>query len=345
MPDIKFGNYIPAPAFKLPTILKSVQAAEKAGFDSIWIADHLAMLPVGYCPEVWSILGGLTLSTNSVMLGTGVTDPHRRHPALLAQTLATLDQMSQGRMVLGIGPGEAMNLDPYGIPWDKPVARMVEVITILRKLWAEQSVTFDGKFFRLKNAALFIDPLIRKKIPIYIAGNRPRTRQITGELGDGWFPMCESPNLYKKHAEEVAQSAQRAGRSPTDLDYALMTFTAIADNIESALKRVELTRMIFATDTHKLEEGYDLNLEEELNISQAIPSSDFVGKLQNVAEKITDTMITDFTVIGTVEDVIEKIDKFIKAGLTHLVVLNRGPEVMHVYKTYSEQIIPYFKER
>lgn len=345
MPDIKFGNYIPAPAFKLPTILKSVKSAEEAGFDSIWIADHLAMIPVGYCPEVWSILGGLALSTKSVILGTGVTDPHRRHPALLAQTLATLDQMSQGRMVLGIGPGEAINLDPYGIPWDRPVARMVKVITILRKLWAEQSVTYEGEFFQLKNAGLFIDPLIREKIPIYIAGNSPRTRQITGEIGDGWFPMGESPDLYKKHAEEVAQSAQRVGRSPTDLDYALMTFTAIANDIESALKRVELTRMIFATDTRKLEEGYDLQLDEELNISQLTASSEFFGKLQDVAEKITDAMITDFTVIGTVEDVIEKIDQFIKAGLTHLVVLNRGPDVQHVYKTYSEQIIPYFKEQ
>ncbi|MFQ5819995.1 MAG: LLM class flavin-dependent oxidoreductase [Candidatus Heimdallarchaeota archaeon] len=345
MPDIKFGNYIPAPAFKLPTILKSVKSAEEAGFDSIWIADHLAMIPVGYCPEVWSILGGLALSTKSVILGTGVTDPHRRHPALLAQSIATLDQMSQGRMVLGIGPGEAMNLDPYRIPWDKPVARIVEVITILRKLWVEQSVSFDGKFFRLKNAALFIDPLFRKKIPIYIAGNSPRTRQITGEIGDGWFPLNESPELYKKHAEEVAQSAQRVGRSPTDLDYALMTYTAIANDIENALKRVEFTRMIFATDTRKLEEGYDLRLKEDLNISQATPSSEFFGKLQNVADKITDEIITDFTIIGTVEDVIEKIDQFLKAGVTHLVMLNRGPDVQHVYKTFSELIIPYFKEQ
>jgi len=345
MLDIKFGNYIPAPAFKLPTILKSVKSAEKAGFDSIWLADHLAMLPVGYCPEIWSILGGLALLTKSVMLGTGVTDPHRRHPALLAQTLATLDQMSQGRMVLGIGTGEAMNLDPYGIPWDRPVARMVEAITILRKLWVEQSVTYKGEFFRLKNAGLFIDPLIRENIPIYIAGNSPRTRQITGEIGDGWFPMCESPDLYKKHADEIAQNAQRVGRSPKDLDYALMTFTAIADDFENAIKRVELTRMIFASDTRKLEEGYGLKLEEEINISQLTPSSEFFGKLQNVAEKITDEIITDFTVIGTVDDVLEKIDQFIKAGLTHLVVLNRGPDVQHVYKTYGEQIIPYFKEQ
>ncbi|MFX0211943.1 MAG: LLM class flavin-dependent oxidoreductase [Candidatus Hodarchaeota archaeon] len=344
MVDIKFGNYIPAPAFKLPTIFKSVKAAEKAGFDSIWIADHLAMLPVGYCPEVWSILGGLALSTKSVMLGTGVTDPHRRHPALLAQTLATLDQMSQGRMVLGIGPGEAMNLEPYGIPWDKPVARMVEVITILRKLWVEQSITYQGEFFRLKNAGLFIDPMIRKNIPIYIAGNQPRTRRITGELGDGWFPMGESPDLYKKHAKEVAQSAQRVGKSPKDLEYALMTFTAITDNIERAIKRVEFTRMLFASDTRKLEEGYSLKLEEEINISQATPSSEFITKLQNVAEKITDEIIADLTVIGTMDDVLEKIDKFIKAGLTHLVVLNRGPDVQHVYNTYGEKIIPYFKE-
>ena len=345
MSDIKFGNYIPAPAFKLPTILKSVKAAENAGFDSIWIADHLAMIPIGYCPEVWSILGGLALTTKSVTLGTGVTDPHRRHPALLAQTLGTLDQMTQGRMVLGIGSGEAMNLDPYGIPWDRPVARMVEAITLMRMLWADQSVTYEGEFFQLKNAALFIEPMIREKIPIYIAGNRPRTRRITGELGDGWFPMGESPILYRKHAEEVVKSAQRAGRSPRDLDYALMTFTAIAKDLESALKRVELTRMIFAADTRKLEEGYSLQLDEELNISQATPSSEFFGKLQNVAEKITNEMLVDFTVIGTVDDVLEKIDQFVKAGLTHLVVLNRGPDVQHVYKTYGEQIIPYFKEQ
>ena len=109
--------------------------------------------------EAYSTLSALAMITKKVHLGTSVTNIQTRHPAVLAHMATTLDIMSGGRAVFGIGTGEAMNLDPYGVPWSRPVSRMREVIVMIKRLWTEDSVNYEGEFFKLDEAFLSPKPL------------------------------------------------------------------------------------------------------------------------------------------------------------------------------------------
>ncbi|MHA1605475.1 MAG: LLM class flavin-dependent oxidoreductase, partial [Candidatus Freyarchaeota archaeon] len=155
------------------------------------------------------------------LLGTAVTDPHRYHPATLAQMAMTVDHISGGRFILGIGAGEAFNLESYGFDYKKkPVSKMVEFIEVLRKLWASggEKVSHSGEFFELREAILEPSP-IQNPIPIWMAANGPRTRELAGAIADGWLPIPFSAETYKMGLEEVKASLKRNNWSVEDFTF------------------------------------------------------------------------------------------------------------------------------
>ncbi|MEM2970613.1 MAG: LLM class flavin-dependent oxidoreductase, partial [Candidatus Bathyarchaeia archaeon] len=139
---IKFG--IEGPNYPWEVIRDTALLAEKIGFDSYWMPDHLVATGVKRWEalEAWSTLCALAVQTKRIKLASGVSDTYRHHPAVLAQMAATCDVLSNGRAILGIGIGEAMNLVPFGILHDKPVERTVEAIQIIRRLFVEDFVDF-----------------------------------------------------------------------------------------------------------------------------------------------------------------------------------------------------------
>ena len=235
---IRFGCFLPIPATPIDKLLKIARVNEEAGFDSIWVPDHLLFIPPGTVPEAWSLLAATAVSTNNAILGTCVSDPHRYNPAVLAQKVATVDQISRGRVVLGLGAGEAMNLEPFGIEWKKPVSKLIEAVKIIRKLWAGEILTYEGKFWKFKEAFLQITP-IHGKVPIYFGANSSRTLRLTGEMADGWLSLPLSPELYKKRLELVQKGADKAGRSLDQIDTGVYIYTAVAENAEEAYKQID----------------------------------------------------------------------------------------------------------
>jgi len=138
---VKFGVMVKLGPYE--QMAKHAMLAESLEFDSVWVPDHLVLEDYRrLCPEAWCILSALATRTRRVTLGTSVTDPYRRHPAVLAQTVATLDLISGGRTILGLGAGEAMNTDPYGIPRDMRITRMRETVEILRRLWTGEIIDY-----------------------------------------------------------------------------------------------------------------------------------------------------------------------------------------------------------
>ena len=179
---VKFGFVLPLNNPK--TVVQLSIEADKAGFDSIWMPDHLMGIGVPDSLDPWSILS--ILGTNNEIkakLGTCVTNPHIRHPASLAQTIVTLDSFTKGRIILGLGAGAAMNLKPYGIDWKKPVSKLKEFIEVIKLLWKGRAVTYQGQFYNLNKAMIRPKP-IQKYPPIWLAANNTRTLQLTGELAD-----------------------------------------------------------------------------------------------------------------------------------------------------------------
>ncbi|MFB0561220.1 MAG: LLM class flavin-dependent oxidoreductase [Candidatus Lokiarchaeia archaeon] len=343
--DIRFGNNIPVPTPKLDLMFEAAQMAEKCGFESLWFADHLSMIPaVGTCYEAFMFLTALALKTQKAKLCSAVSDPHRRHPVLMAQTLASLDVISNGRVMFGIGAGEAMNLDMYGFDKSRPVSKMEDYIEIMRRLWKEDKVTYESQFYNLKDAFLQVKP-VQENIPIYIAGNGPRTRQLTGRIGDGWFPLYESPKLYEIHLKEVEKGAKEAGRGIEEIDTVYFCYTAVAEDFDTALNRVKNFKVNYLTAPQKVNAAYGLKLPKELSLYYFTGSEQDILNIQKYLDDVPDIVSADFNIIGTLDQVMDQIEAFIKAGVRHFSLLNRGPDPNKVYETYRDKIIPYFKEQ
>jgi len=326
-------------------ILDTAKLDEEAEFNSLWAGDHLLHFPGRTVPEAWTILAATAVVTKRVLLGTCVSDPHRCHPAVLAQRLATIDQVSGGRVVLGLGSGVAMNLEPFGIKWNKPISRLVEAVKMMRRLWAGERFSYEGEFWKFKDAFLQIKP-VKSKVPIYFAANSPRMLRLTGELADGWLPTPLSPELYKKRLKLIEDAAKNVGRAPEDIDAGLLVLTSIADKAEDAYKRLDRIKTLLVPELLK-EASYEVEFPKELcsySYFDWRATSECVELATRYVQFVPREAAIEFSIAGTVQDCINKIDEFVKAGVKHFILLNAGPDQHKVRELYSEEIIPRFIE-
>lgn len=176
-------------------VLAEAQLADEHGFDSVWTGDHL--LPIGKDAPADTPLETLTLmtaigaTTQRVSLGFAMLNPSFRNPAVLAKMLATLDQITHGRVICAIGAGWFQDeYTAYDVPFiedhDERIAHEREVIQLLRQLWTEPNVTFDGKYVRAKDLTLTPKPYQQPHPPIWVGGNSAATQALVAELADGW---------------------------------------------------------------------------------------------------------------------------------------------------------------
>lgn len=340
---IKFG--IVAPAGEDPKrLIDFIVRAEGSGFDSFWAGDHMVfMRPVAY--DVLSTITAAALSTRKITMGS-ISDAHKYHPAVLAQRLATIDSLSDGRFILGLGLGEAMNLDPYGIEWDKPLARMVESIKLIRMLWEkEEPFDFEGRFFKFKNAALGAKPT-NGQVPIFIAAHLKKSLRVAAEMGDGWITLPQPPNLFSKRRKQVEDWRIESGKSLDNFDKCLYIFISIADDKESAFKPLEnLKHTIIWSELY--EEAYGIKLPkkyEDFNYMKVITTDERDRqKLIDLGKQFSNEAVFDFTLSGSAEDCIKRIEEYIDAGVNHFLLHNFSADREWSHKILMDKVIPYFR--
>jgi len=340
---VRFGAVLDITLTSVNEILDAAKASEEAGFNSLWAGDHLLHFPGRTVPETWTILTATAMVTKNVLLGTCVSDPHRYHPAVLAQRLATIDQFSTGRVILGLGAGVAMNLEPFGIEWNKPVSKLVEAVRLMRRLWSGETFSYEGEFWKFKDAFLQIKPT-KSKVPIYFAANSPLTLRLTGEMTEGWLPIALTPEMYKKRLKLVEEAAKRVGRAPDDIDAGLYVLTSIADRAEDAYKPLDRVKSVIAPELLK-EAGYDVEFPKELSSYSYLdwmPTSECVELVTRYGKFIPREAVIKFSIGGTTQDCIDKIEEFVKAGVKHFILHNVGPNQPKVREIYSKEIMPRF---
>ena len=226
-PQIRFGVDIWEEG-AYDRFVRCVLRVEKLGFDSIWAAEAHDL----------DLLIKLTVAaakTSKVKLGTVVLVPALRYPFMLAKTLTSLDIVSRGRLILGVGCSDQPSIEKRGAPSDKPVSRMLESIRILRKLWTEDSVTFKGHFYQI-NYSLPLKPVQKPHPPVWIAGGGPRMLRIIATYADGWIGM-PTPDRYETLLKKIRCSMKEKGRDPAGLEPAVLAFTSIASNHDTAEER------------------------------------------------------------------------------------------------------------
>src|SRR3954447_10589062 len=161
-------------------VITASQIADRTNFNSIWAMDHtnVPQWKNAVVNDAWLMLAAIGASTTNVELGTCVTDAIRRHPSSIALSTITLDRITKGRAILGIGAGEAQNVVDFGIEFDKPVTKFKEQLEVIHKLFEstpDNHVNYDGQYYRLKNASLQAKSIRKPRPPIYIAAGAAKT--------------------------------------------------------------------------------------------------------------------------------------------------------------------------
>ncbi len=329
---LRFGYKASAEQFAPRELLQYGVLAEELGFDSVFVSDHLQPWrhDGGHAPAALPWLGALGGATERIIIGTSVLTPtFRYHPAVVAQAFATLGCLYPGRIVLGIGSGESMNESPLGIDWPEPkerFARLKESIDLIKLLWAEDRVDFDGVFYQTERATIYDRPDIA--VPLYIAGSGPAATRLAGRKGDGFITTSgKSLTLYTETLlPAVREGAEKAGRQVSDLDMLLEVKVSFDKDRSRAL---EDTRFWGALA---------LSPEEKMGVEDPV-------EMQRLADALpSERTASRFIVSDDAEEHVAAIQAYIDLGFTHLVFHAPGPDQERFLKLYSNEILPLLRQ-
>jgi alkanesulfonate monooxygenase SsuD/methylene tetrahydromethanopterin reductase-like flavin-dependent oxidoreductase (luciferase family) len=214
-----------------PEYAAMARAAEEVGFDSVWVGDHLLYRAPERAPwDVWTLLAGLAAVTGRVTLGPLVACTAFARPGVLARTAAAVDELSGGRLVLGLGAGwNEDEFRAFGIPYDRRVSRFLEAFEIVRRLLSGERVTFAGEFERVEDALLLPPPA--RTVPLMIGANGPRMLAATlPHVGawNTWFDdFGNTPEGFAALSATISDAAERAGRDPAEIERSACVLTVV----------------------------------------------------------------------------------------------------------------------
>ena len=306
-------------------LLSNVVAAEKGGFESSFTSDHF--MPWfdtrAHGGSAWTWMAACAASTRTMKLGTGVTAPDRYHPALIAQAFATLDDLFPGRVVLGLGAGEAMNSTPLGIDFPSPgqrVQRLEETLEIVSRLWKGGFQSYSGFFYRLFDARLYTPP--KKKIPIFVAAGGKRSAELAGTYGDGVIGFSGGEDAMQLAVE----SAKNHGKDG-DAFGRLIEFKCSYDPDHQ--RALDSTRVWTST------------------MVKGVLASDLADprKLQEKGDReVTDKQIESvWSIVTDVEDLIKPIEHLAKGGFNKVQVHSASPDEPSFIREFTSKALPHLR--
>lgn len=332
----KFGLLLPlGGSATARSIADRAVEAEAAGFDSAWVIEDY------YSWEAFGSLGYVAAVTERVRLGISVTTPYVRSAPLLASSAATLDQFSNGRLMLGMGRSSGTMLGQIGIADRKPFATMREYTEAMRLLWRGGEVSYDGKVVHIDRIVPDVLP-VNGSVPVVIGAIGPQMLELAGEIADGVVLTGFSPPPYVKWAvEHVAKGAARAGRDPSEVEIIVMVATRITDDVQTAIDELKpwlglaygMTGRgeIFLTDS-----GVDSSVLEP--IRRALKIDEILGEglepylhsykrvtPESVAAVVPDELVRAASIIGPPSEARLQLQAFLDAGATHVMVDSPQP--------------------
>ncbi|MBD3228375.1 MAG: LLM class flavin-dependent oxidoreductase [Candidatus Lokiarchaeota archaeon] len=318
-------------------VRKKVEAASKENWDSIWLPDHLSGIPGAAIDDflcLWPMFGSFAELAPEKTLGSSVTDPHRLHPAALAQMATTIDHISNGKFILGIGAGEGMNLKAYNIPHDHAVSKMKESIELMKLFWKKgKRVTYKGTYFQTKKAVLLPKPT--SKIPIWVAANGPMSRRITSEVGDGWMPIGLFPDVYKAGKDEITKIIKKEDRDLDEFTFAVFQRIYINDDENRLNQQIELNKMSLVLQPRVLKKmgywkdefddifceatGYECDEMSLLKYDREDVGKLDINKLKPIMNEIPEKELRENLMIGNKEEITKKVEQYVNMGCEYFI--------------------------
>lgn len=329
---VRIGYKASAEQFGPRELLEFSVRAEDAGLDIVGVSDHFQPWrhTGGHAPSALTWLGALGEATERAVLGTSVLTPTLRyHPSIIAQAFGTLGALYPGRVLLGVGSGEAMNETPatgQEFPGRKERRlRLAEAIALIRQLWADERVDFQGDFYETSRATVYDRP--DDPVPIYVAASGPLAAKLAGRVGDGF--ICTSgkePELYAGLLEKVAEGAVAAGRDPADLRRMIEIKVSYDRDAEYAHNACRWWAALALSPEQK--EGIDDPLE-----------------MERVADLNSHNAHTRFIVSTDPEDVVERIGTYLDLGFNDLILHAPGDDQHRFLEQFTQDVLPLLRAR
>jgi 5,10-methylenetetrahydromethanopterin reductase len=309
------------PSRPVAELVELAVGAEALGYDDCWVADER------FFREVYTILGLIAARTSRIRLGPGVTDPYSRHPALTAMAIATLDEVSRGRAVLGLGAGVS-GVRELGLDVSRSALAMREAVTLIRSLLAGQAVTLKGDTVHFTDGRLDVRAP-RAEVPIYIASQRDAGCRVAGRVADGAIMQgCVADPLVRFFRDRVSEGARRAGRDAGGVELVARINVCIADDLAAArdVMRPTIVRSLaaqrpdfFTFRTAGLELPADLR-DAVLRLAYTHDAA----PLARLAPLVPDAFVDAVTLCGPPAVVSDGVTRLGRAGIGQLMVYPLG---------------------
>jgi F420-dependent oxidoreductase-like protein len=313
--------------------LTLVREAEAVGFDSVWAAE-------AYGSDTATVLAWLAANTEKIRIGSAIFQMPGRSPAMTAMTAATLDNLSNGRVILGIGSsGPQVAEGWHGQRFAKQLQRTREYVAILRKALARERLEFDGDIYELplpdgpgKALKLMIAP-VQERIPIYIAAIGPKNTQLTGEIADGWMPTFFSPEHVGEFRELLEEGAARAdnGKKIDDsFDIAPNVSLCISDDLDAARDVMRPMLALYVGGMGSRDKNFYNALVRRYGFEEAaeeVQDLYLSGKKDEAAAALPAELIDKTALVGPVDRVKERLELYREAGVGTLITTPIAPDL------------------
>jgi F420-dependent oxidoreductase-like protein len=327
--SMKLGLNLPYEgSLAFPEAVELAQRAEALGFESVW-------MPEAYGTDAVSILGALAARTERIQLGTGIVNVFSRTPALLAQTAATLDLISGGRFILGLGTsGHQVVSGWHGMPFDRPLLRMRETVAIVRQVLRRDRLLFEGQVFRLDKGLKLLARPVRETVPIYLATLTPGGLRLTGEVADGWIPTLFSPEHMDLFRPELEAGARIAGRSLDSLAIAPHVPVSIDDDRARAREALKPWVALYVGGMGSKSKNFYNDLVSQYGFAdeaRTLQELYLGGKQLEAIHRVPDALVDAISIAGPASYVRERLEVWASAGVTTLLASVHG-------KTQAERL-------
>ncbi len=307
-------------------------SAEALGFDGVWVADSQSVFR-----DAFAILAICAVRTDRMLLCTGVTNPVTRHPAVLAGSFATLDELAPGRVVLALGRGESAVRTAGLVP--ASLERLEKAVVALRALLAGETTTWNGEEIRM---AWPVRP-----VPIYLAASGPRTLRLAGRIADGvLFQVGAAPDLVRWALAQIEAGAHEAGRSIEDLVVCMRVGCAVADDPARAREAVSAYASVAAKTIFDAvpEESLPAPLVEEVQaLRRAYDYHEHAGEAARHGRFLTRGLLESVAIAGTPEEAAERLRELAGLGPDRIVITFAATDARTIARTLSERVLPVLR--
>ncbi len=328
----KFGFYAAHEQYNPNELLNFTIKAERYGFDTIWSSDHFHPWAHNNANSgfAWVWLASAAEKTKKVSLGSVTPPLLRYHPGIVAQAFATLDFLYPGRIFLCLATGESMNESPLGLKWPRykeRLARLEEAIIIIKKLWKEDFVDFEGKYYRLRKANLYTKP--KTNIPLYVAANGPSTAYVAGKYANG---LLTSGRVFEeKFKSEILpalnEGAKSVGRKSEEIKKIVHIITSYDEDFDKAVESCKFWNATMLPGIFEAEVYDPREIEEKAKI---IKREDIIKRR---------------FIITSEEEAIRKIEFYLKYGVSEVEFLSTSPDQNKFIEFFGKKVLPYFKNQ